>query len=313
MTLKHIYPYKYHQMRYKKYIRSICQIVIAVIVILLALSTFIPQRWAEYPESSNTGITGSLINALKLDRFYSSPVNLILWALLIVLLVIGIIAGGIVGNPYRVIHLLLAAIFLVVIYDKTTNQRFMLSIAEGETVDFSRYVDDKDAEYQISLTLERFEIRRHPGSEMPSSFSSYLIINHSDSVRISVNQPLAVGRYRLYQSSYDRQYLFRVLCDSDSAEVSFGDSIKICGNQLKLNSYDHKVHRFEIEMGGIEYTVPPGRLSMVGGKQMGIYPVGEVFISTIEVAEITGTKLLLVLAVMYIAGMGYSFWGKKKW
>jgi hypothetical protein len=312
LTPKHLCIYKYHQMRYKKTIRSTCQIVIAVIVILLAVSTFIPQRWVDYPESYPTGQSGSIISTLRLDRFYNSPVNLILWVLLIVLLIIGVITGGIPRNPYKVIHFLLAAIFLVVIYDKTTNQRFMLSIAEGETVNFSWYVGADEPEYKISLTLDRFEIKRHPGSEMPSSFKSYLIINHSDSARIAVNEPLAVGRYRLYQSSYDQNYLFRVFCDSDTADVSFGDSVLICGDALKLRSYDHKVHQFKIEMGGREYGLPPGRVSMVAGRQMSIHPVGEVFVSTIEVAEITGTKLLLILAMMYLAGLGYSFWGRNK-
>ncbi len=300
-------------MRYRKTIRSACQIIIAVIVVLLILSTFVPQQQFMDPDRMGGDYQpGLVIRLLYLDRFYNSPVNLILWALLGLLLIVGALSRGIPRRTNKLMHLLIAVMILVVIYDKAANRRFMLPVREGETVRFSELVPDSGTEYRKSLTLDRFVIERHPGSEMPSSFISHIIVDHSDTTRLEVNKPMAIGNYRLYQSAYDREYLFNVICDADSAQISFGDSVSICGEVLGLESYHHDTHQFEITMEGRSYRISPLSETEVGGHRLNIQPVGEIYISTIEVAEVTGTRLLLAVAILYLAGMAYSFWRRKK-
>ncbi len=60
----------------------------------------------------------------------------------------------------------------------------------------------------FSLTLDRFEVVRYPGSRSPMDFVSHLRINdegHSTAATISMNNILKHKSYRFYQSDYDEE------------------------------------------------------------------------------------------------------------
>lgn len=59
----------------------------------------------------------------------------------------------------------------------------------------------------FSIYLENFEIKRYPGSNSPSSFDSYVIINQENKPQIPfhiyMNNILKINGFRFFQSSYD--------------------------------------------------------------------------------------------------------------
>lgn len=64
----------------------------------------------------------------------------------------------------------------------------------------------KEIALPFSLTLDRFELLRYPGSMSPSSYSSYVKVNGKDSsfdYHIYMNHVLDYDGFRFFQSSYD--------------------------------------------------------------------------------------------------------------
>ncbi|MDO9549305.1 MAG: cytochrome c biogenesis protein ResB, partial [Candidatus Marinimicrobia bacterium] len=200
------------------------QIISILLVLFLAVSTFIPQT-SEFPPGEYPGAANSLIRFLHLDRFYNSPINIALWGLLTVIIIGSIFFKGIRTPVQKIIHLLLALCFIVIAIEKGSNQRFNFRIREGEEIRFSDYTDSKSDKYDVTIKLLDFDIQYHPGQHTPKAFISQLQIDGEDTVYLAVNKPYAIGHYRLYQSAYDQELIFHLNINGETYPVIFGDTV----------------------------------------------------------------------------------------
>ncbi|MFO7841186.1 MAG: cytochrome c biogenesis protein ResB [Fidelibacterota bacterium] len=287
------------------------QILSILILILLIVSTFIPQR-SEYPPGAYPGEVPQALHLLFLDRFYDSPLNAALWIALSIVLLAAVMFNGIRSFHQKILHLMLAVIFLLIAADKFNNERFFMTLREGETVSFSEYVSRREKVYNIDLTLKRFEIEMHPDGRTPKAFRSHLRINNEELAVLTVNKPLSIGQYRLYQSAYDKNFYFVVHVGDSLHEVTFGDTLPSPSGPVVLHSYDHRTRSFILLEDDIRHRLPLEQPATINTIQWYISPQGEHYSSVIEVAEVTGLRWLLAAAMIYLAVMAWDFWFRRK-
>ncbi|MCF7885784.1 MAG: cytochrome c biogenesis protein ResB [Candidatus Marinimicrobia bacterium] len=280
----------------KEIIKKIFLIVLAILVIFLILSTLFPRP---IPSSELSGIK-TIVHFFHLDRFYNSALNIALWSIITVLLLVSVFIGVIKNTAQKIVHLILALIFIVIIYEKSVNDRFNLILEEGETVQFADHIPSNDQNDSLLIHLEKFEIIRHQGSRMPRAFISHLVINRSDTVKLAVNEPMAYKHYRFYQSAYDRKFTCNIGLDQRKFSIALQDTLEIGGDTLVLVNYDHRDSQFSLLFNGDKYKLKPGKAKIIDKHKLIINPVGYQFVSIIEVAEVKAVGLLLVLSVIYL-------------
>ena len=301
-------PIEITKMR-KNWIKAF-QIISILILLFLAVSTFIPQI-SEFLPGEYPGAANGFIRFLHLDRFYSSPINIILWGLLSVIIIASILMKGIRTPIQKVIHLLLVLCFIVIAIEKSTNQRFCISIGESEEIYFSDYTASKSDKYDLTLKLLKFEIQYHPGKRIPRDFISHLQINGQDTVHLAVNKPYAIGRYRLYQSAYDDKIIFNLNIDGMDYPVSFGDTVRIDCSVFVLEAYNRQQHVFDLKINGKYYHTGMHQPQHIDNYSVIITPGETQYTSIIEVAEVRWTKLLLFLGLLYIVALFIAFWRRR--
>lgn len=282
----------------------IFQIVALVLILLLAASTFFPQQ----PElSSDYSSPNLLVRWMNLDRFYNSGLNGILWLFLTVLLVLAVIFNIVRTTTQKALHLLLALIFGVVFLNKNLEVRFFITIAEGKEVLLSSFVDRLHEKDDATVRLERFEIPTHAGTSAPKNYISHLVINQIEPVDLAVNHPVSVGKFHLYQNSYDRIFFFRVEINDKSFETAFGDTFNVDGMPVSVIAFDDHTEKFIMSIGDEEFRPPLDQPFPAGGKIVRIIPQGIRFISVIEVVQPVGVKWLAVLGLLYIFSLVLAF------
>ncbi len=286
------------------------QIISILILLFLTISTFIPQV-NEFPPGEYPGAANSLIRVLHLDRFYGSPINIALWGLLSL-----IIIGGILFKVFRtpiqkVVHLLLALCFIIIAVEKSSNRRFNITISEGEEILFSDYTGAISEKHNVRVKLIRFEIRHHSDQRTPKAFISHLLINNMDTVRLAVNKPYAIDRYRLYQSAYDQKFTFAVSIDDQIHSMSFGDSVSLTNGYFVLEDFNHQTRQFNLRVNDKYYHISMKQPQRIDAHNIIINPGGMYYDSIIEVAEVRGTKLLLFLGLLYIVALFGAFWRRR--
>jgi hypothetical protein len=286
------------------------QILSILLLIFLAVSTFIPQI-SEFAPGSYPGRANWIVNILHLNRFYNSPINLALWGLLSLIIIGGIIFNAIRSPIQQINHLLLALIFFIIIIEKSTNKRFNISIHEGQEIQFADYIGAASEHQNICLKLLRFEIQYHADQRTPKAFISHLLVNRQDTVSLAVNRPLAIDHYRLYQSAYDQHMLFRVIYDGKDYPVVFGDSVSVDNGYFILAGLDQRTHIFNLKVNGKYYHTNLQQTRRIENHSYIILPDGMRYTSIIEVAEVRWTKLLLILSILYLAGLFFAFWQSK--
>jgi len=286
------------------------QIISILLLIFLAVSTFVPQI-SEFPPGEYPGAANSFIHFIHLDRFYSSPINIVLWGLLSVIIIASVFLKGIRTPIQKIIHLLLALCFIVIAIEKSTNQRFNISIREGEEICFSDYTNSKSAKYDLMLKLLKFDIQYHPGQRMPRDFISHLQINGQDTVHLAVNKPHAIGHYRLYQSAYDHEIIFNLNINGMDYPVNFGDTVRIDSSAFILEDYNHQRRVFDLKIDGKYYHTGMHQPRRIDNYSIIITPGETQYTSIIEVAEVRWTNLLLFLGLLYIAALFMAFWRRR--
>jgi len=283
----------------------IFQIVALVLILLLAASTFFPQQSEISSDYSSPNL---IVRWMSLDRFYNSGWNGILWLFVTVLLVIAVIFNIIRTTTQKALHLLLALIFGVIFLNKILEVRSFLPIVEGREIILSSFVDNLPEKDDATIRLERFEIPTHAGTSAPKNYISHLVINQIESVDLAINRPVSVGKFRLYQNSYDRVFYFRVLIDDKPFEIAFGDTFDVDGMPVSLVAFDDHTEKFIMSMGNDELRPPLDRPFQADGKIVRIIPLGVRFISIIEIVRPVGVKWLAILGFLYIFSMIMAFW-----
>ena len=283
------------------------QIISIFLLVFLAVSTFIPQI-SEFPPGEYPGAANGLIRFLHLDQFYNSPLNAALWGLLSLIIIGSVLFKGIRSPIQKIIHIILAISFMVIAIEKSSNQRFDISIQEGETIHFAKYVNTESDKYDVTIKLLNFEIQMHPGHNMPKAFISHLLVNGRDTIQLAVNKPVSIGHYRLYQSAYDKNMVFNLNINGIPYPVGFGDSITVDNNKYILEGFDHQQRVFHLKYNDDDIYTSMQKLLKVDHNNITIMPGEMRFTSIIDVAEIRWTKLLLLLGLLYIAGLARAFW-----
>ncbi|MBN1296023.1 cytochrome c biogenesis protein ResB [bacterium] len=106
---------------------------------------------------------------------------------------------------YYATHIGIMTILAGALVSLLTGIRVTAWIAAGETISQIRDMHDRVIDPGFECTLQRFILELH-GSGMPDDFISYVSVavpgNPPFDTRITVNHPLSVNGYRLYQSSY---------------------------------------------------------------------------------------------------------------
>ncbi len=286
------------------------QIISILLLLLLIISTFIPQV-NEFASGEYPGAANRLVKFLHLDRFYNSPINIALWGLLSLIMIGSVLYKGIRSPIQKIIHLILALIFIVIVIEKSTNQRFIITIKEDQEVQFSDYTGDTSEKHDIHLKLLRFEIQHHPDQRTPKAFISHLLINDQDTVQLAVNKPFAIGHYRLYQSAYDQDVIFNLNINGTEHPVSFGDTVFVDSSEFIFEGYSHQRRVFDLKIDGKYYHTGMQQTRRIGKNSVIIVPGGTCYTSIIDVAEVRWTKLLLILSLLYIVGLFIAFWRRR--
>jgi len=280
----------------KKTLLRSFQILSIVLLAFLAVSTFMPLK--EDP------------GFLFLHRFYDSPLNLALWILLALILVLAVLFKGIRSTKQKILHLSLAVIIVLFIVDKSQNERFFISIHEGESIELGEHIEDHDK----TIRLDRFEIDLHDDQETPSAYRSYLTLDSDTKAILEVNKPLAIGRYRLYQSAFEQNYYFSLKIGNEEFELTFGDSLETGFGKIVLTDYDDRIRHFRLMVNDKVQWLPLNTGVSLDDAYWSITPLEERYSSIIEVVEVRGIFWLLVAGIMYLVFMALDFWkpGKQK-
>ena len=282
------------------------QVLTILILIFLIASTFIPQRSAFPPGAYPGGVPG-FARFLSLDRFYDSPLNTVLWMAMSLVLIAAVMFNGIRRFRQKILHLALALIFLLVAADKSGNERLFITLREGETLAFGDQVSKRAPAHDVNLRLKRFEIEMHDDGRTPKAFRSYLHVNGGTTQVLSVNDPLAIGKYRLYQSAYEKHFYFVVHVSDTLYEATFGDTLPAPSGPVVLEDYDHRSRRFRFTKDDSAFYIPLERPRKVHNAEWYISPQGEQYTSVIEVAEVSGLRWLLIAGLAYLAVLAWDF------
>ncbi|MCK9483523.1 MAG: cytochrome c biogenesis protein ResB [Candidatus Marinimicrobia bacterium] len=279
----------------KTYLR-VFQIVVVVLIGALAISTLlVPEDSALIP----------ILRVLSPDRFYASPLNIALWLTLCLVMLLAIFLKGMPGFAQKCLHFLLVMIFLLIIYDKTVNQRFYISIREEQEVNFTSFLEKPGAAYDIPIRLLKFDIQFHSGTNAPAAFTSQLLINQTDTALLAVNQPLDIGRYRLYQNAYDRDYFVKAISNQDTLITQFNMPFNLNQWEIVLREFNVTTGNFLVEVDKAEYQVAPDEISNLSGLKIKFDRPSPRYTSIIEVVEVTGVNILAILGLMYLLVLAY--------
>lgn len=115
------------------------------------------------------------------------------------------------------VHLAFIVILTGALITFTFGKEGIIHLREGETtnqmvIQTGRKNTLHDLPFQ--LELEKFTLKRYPGSSSPSSYESSLIVyidGEAQRKDISMNKVLDIKGYRLFQASYDKDELGSVL------------------------------------------------------------------------------------------------------
>ena len=278
----------------KNLILRLFQILAIILLAFLALSTFMPV-------SESPGF-------LFLNRFYDSPLNLALWSLLALILVFAVLFKGIRSTKQKILHLSLAVIIVLFIVDKSQNERFFITIREGETINLAQHIDN----HKTLIHLDRFEIDLHGDEETPKAYRSYLTLDSDTKALLEVNKPLAIGKYRLYQSAFEQNYYFSLKIDDKEFELTFGDSLETGFGTIVLTDYDDRIRHFRVIVNDKVQWLPLNTGVSLDDAYWSITPLEERYSSTIEVVEVRGLFWLLVAGIIYLLVMAVDFWKPSK-
>jgi len=283
------------------------QTIVILLLIFLSVSTFIPQI-TEFPQGKYPG-TNALIQFLQLDHFYNSPINILLWVILTLSIFGSILLKDTQPLIQKILHLLLALIFITIGIEKSINHRYLIPIKEGEEIQFSRFAGT--GQDDIQLKLLQFEILYHSDNQTPKAFISRFLLNNQDSVQLAVNQPLALGNFRLYQNSYDRQIFILLMVDQNTFRMSIGDSLILTNKTFKLAEFNPVAGIARIIYDAKSYYLETNQPCKIEDYHFTIKPAESCYRSIIEAVEIRGTKALLVFCLLYLISLASVFWFPK--
>ena len=106
-------------------------------------------------------------------------------------------------------HLAFVLIMMGALLTRYTGEEGIVYIREGETTNVVHLEYDETTELPFTIALTDFVLERYPGSQSPSSYSSYVRVDDPDEnvhfdFHIYMNHILKYRGWRFYQTSYDQ-------------------------------------------------------------------------------------------------------------
>lgn len=298
-----------YKMKLRKYLLHTVQIILILLSILLILSTFIPQhRDEQFYREAYPSIISQLILQLNFDGFYASPIHILLWIIFTFLLVLFAISKFYTRKSIRIFHIILILMAIVIFADKSYNKDLYLEMAEGESINFGKLVKNDEEDYDFKFTLDDFTVNYHAGSRMPSAFIS--TVSYQDETQnIEVNKPLAIGEYRLYQSTYDMIDRFEIDIDTLTIDITEEQPYESDTLRLEIAKSRTPEKKVAVSINDAKYTVPLNESIFLDDYKIHIAEKEPIMRSGFQVSSTFGMRTLFVLGILFFISLAWCFWG----
>lgn len=140
---------------------------------------------------------------------YHSPVVLLLWALLVACWAAlwwktGKFRGRTLGSS--LLHLSFVVILAGASITFATETEGRMRLGPGEAKGMIVREDGTAAGLPFSIRLDSLQVSRYPGTDNPSGYTSFVTIERAgtqEACLVSVNHPLRIDGWRIYQSSWE--------------------------------------------------------------------------------------------------------------
>ena len=147
-------------------------------------------------------LTMMAATVLHYDVYYN-PVFIALWGVVAVSGLAYVVIRGVPRKlPVFGLHLAFVLILAGALITHIWGESGMLHLRQGESESVFEDEDGTGKELPFSVSLERFEIVRYPGSAAPADYSSVVTVE-GQKYTISMNHILRYGGYRFCQADFD--------------------------------------------------------------------------------------------------------------
>lgn len=217
-----------------------------------------------------TFVENSYGPAAAREHFYYAP-----WFILLQLLqAVNLLAMFLQGSYFKriskgslIFHGAFVFIWLGAAVTHYVGVTGIMHIREGETV--SSMMRDEgagmgNASLPFSVTLDDFRLQRYPGSHIPMSYESDLVIKKGDEAPVQatvrMNKVIDIDGYRLFQSSFDpdeQGTILSVSYDRPGMQLTYiGYFLLFAGFVLTLFSKKSRFGRLRRELGEMKKNMP---------------------------------------------------------
>jgi len=193
----------------------------------------------------------------------------------------------------KALHLLLALLIIIVVLVKSQNDRYPLALGKGGSYVLQTENDTLDIE------LLEFTITHESGTATAVHYESKILVDHRDTISVTVNHPFKYKKIRLYQSSYRNLTPFNFYSD-DSLRLFEGQYGKLNGMDLQFLEYDPHLQRAAISYNDILFYLPIEKEMTFLNTIIKITPGLPERGTVLEYVEVKGHVYLLITAIMYI-------------
>lgn len=199
----------------------------------------------------------------------------------------------------KILHILLALLIIAVVFVKSNNDRYPITLGEGGNY---QLITEDDT---LKLELLDFTITHEDGLASAVHYNSTILINDTDTVSVSVNHPFKFKKIRLYQSSYGNITPFNFYSD-DSLRLFEGQYAELNGIDLHFLEFDPFLQRAAIFYNEILFYLPVGREIAFLDTEIKILPGIPEMGTVLEYVEVKGHFLLLIIALMLILALIFT-------
>jgi len=196
----------------------------------------------------------------------------------------------------KMTHILLALLIMGAVFVKSNNDRHFMTLGKGGNYLLKAENDT------LNIELLDFTITHEEGSASAVHYESTLLIDHIDTIAITVNHPFKYKKIRLYQSSYGNMTAFNFYSD-DSLRLFEGQYAEMNGIDLHFLEFDPTLQRVAISYNDILFYLPIGRDVAFLNTKMKIMPDKPEMGTVLEYVEVKGQLYLLITAIMYLLAL----------
>lgn len=184
-----------------KHLPKLSFYLLILLILILAVATFIEKAQG---------------TSFVYDVVYGSWWFCGVWAVLVLLCVIGIIKGKMYRNlSVFTVHISFIIILISALFTKLTSEQGIIILNKNEAGNLFQ-ADDEAKLLPFQLKLDTFYVENYPGTNAPADYVSRItvidsIAKETKSGVVSMNNIFEYGGYRFYQSSFDESWDTSVL------------------------------------------------------------------------------------------------------